>query len=555
VSAEPEGARGRGSDGGSLLEAPRRVVLVGRESVGKSELAAALSGAPSRSANYRGSTLAPESYAAGGLEVVDTPGLYRLSDREALGALLASRGQEDCTAVVVQATRLDEDLELLLPLAGGAPGVVVVTFADRMGDVVAAGVPALRRRLGVPVVALDARRRAGRELELLRQALEEPGPLPAAAPAEGMGWREAPRRTVLEHPVAGPLAGAALLLAPPLLAVWFALWSAAVTEPLVNRLLQPLTEPASRLPGAAATILAGDFGVLTMLPLLFVWAVPTVVMFSVLLGAYKASGLLDRVSSAVHPLLRPFGLAGRDLVRVVMGLGCNVPAVIATRSCSSCSRPAAVGAIAFGAACSYQLGATTAVLAAAGRPLLVLPFLLYLAVTTLLYTRLTAPRPARSALNVLMVEGCTYLVPPRPAAVWREARGTLASFFQQAVPVFLLISVAAATLDASGVLHAVTAALTPLLAMFNLPAESAAAITFAAVRKDGLLLLLQGEVATALTSAQLLTALYLGGTLLPCLVTALTVAREMSPGFAGRLLLRQATAASLFALVIAWGWP
>jgi Fe2+ transport system protein B len=56
-----------------------------------------------------------------------------------------------------------------------------------------------------------------------------------------------------------------------------------------------------------------------------------------------------------------------------------------------------------------------------------------------------------------------------------------------------------------------------------------------------------------------LTAVYLAGVLLPCLVTALTIAREQSWRFAAKLLTRQALAASVFAAALAWsgqwlGW-
>jgi ferrous iron transport protein B len=78
-----------------------------------------------------------------------------------------------------------------------------------------------------------------------------------------------------------------------------------------------------------------------------------------------------------------------------MGFGCNEPAVISTQACSSCSRGTCISAIAFGAACSYQLGATLGVFAAAGLPYLILPYLLFLSATTLVYVRLTAPREAR----------------------------------------------------------------------------------------------------------------------------------------------------------------
>ena len=49
------------------------------------------------------------------------------------------------------------------------------------------------------------------------------------------------------------------------------------------------------------------------------------------------------------------------------------------------------------------------------------------------------------------------------------------------------------------------------------------------------------------------TAVYLAGVLLPCLVTAITVAKELSPRYAGRMLLRQAAAAIGFSLLIGWG--
>ena len=103
-----------------------------------------------------------------------------------------------------------------------------------------------------------------------------------------------------------------------------------------------------------------------MLPFLLLYALPTVVVFTVLIEIYKSTGLIDRLSYALHPWLKPFGLGGRDLVRVVMGFGCNVPAVVATRSALSCSRCTCVSAISFGSACSYQLPATLAVFAASG---------------------------------------------------------------------------------------------------------------------------------------------------------------------------------------------
>ena len=73
------------------------------------------------------------------------------------------------------------------------------------------------------------------------------------------------------------------------------------------------------------------------------------------------------------------------------------------------------------------------------------------------------------------------------------------------------------------------------------------------MRKDGLLLLAEPGVARVLDDAQLLASLLLASGLVPCLVTALTIARERGAGVATTLLVRQAIGIVLLAAVISWG--
>jgi Fe2+ transport system protein B len=254
----------------------------------------------------------------------------------------------------------------------------------------------------------------------------------------------------------------------------------------------------------------------------------------------------------LHPLLRPFGLSGRDLVRVIMGFGCNVPAVINTRACASCTRQTCMGAIAFGSACSYQFGATLAVFSAASLPWLVVPYLLYLGLTTLIYTRLISPKAARSPQNSLVIEHRTFLEKPRLPVIWREAKGTLQQFFTNAMPIFGVISAIASVLDWLGVMPALAAVINPLMGIFRLPAEAALPVILASIRKDGLLLFAEPETLSLLAPSQILTGVYLAGVLLPCLVTALTIAREQSWPFALKLIGRQALAAVVFSLMLSW---
>ena len=155
-----------------------------------------------------------------------------------------------------------------------------------------------------------------------------------------------------------------LLFAPACLAVIQANALADSMNAPLSAALSPFISMLNALPGPLTATLAGDYGIVVMFPFLLLYALPTILIFSALIALYKSSGLLEHLSHNLHPLLRPFGLGGHDLVRVVMGFGCNVPAIVATRSCSSCTRGGCISAISFGSACSYQLPATLAVFAA-----------------------------------------------------------------------------------------------------------------------------------------------------------------------------------------------
>jgi Fe2+ transport system protein B len=299
--------------------------------------------------------------------------------------------------------------------------------------------------------------------------------------------------------------------------------------------------------------LTNDYGLLSMGPFLFVWAGPTMLIFAVILGVYKNTGLVTRMTVSLHPMMRRVGLSGRDLIRVVMGFGCNVPAVVNTRSCSDCTRCTTISAISFGSACSYQFPATLAVFAAVGMGWLVGPYLLVLAVTTFIYVGLIAPAEARQSTTV--VDRRTFLQWPDLKAVAREAWSALREFFAKALPVFVVITFVAAILDRLGVIDTLGAVLGPAMALFNLPAEAALTVVLASIRKDGIALLTAdgASTAAALSPVQVLVVVYLAGVLLPCLVTAFTVAREVSTRWALTMMARQAVAAVGFSVVIAWG--
>lgn len=530
------------------------VVVIGKESSGKSQLISSLTLRPAYVSNFRGSTISCEAYPGRSCTFIDTPGILRQSDTLTTRTALDRLDESDTVLLVLQATHIDDDLADLLPLAKGKQGFVVVTFWDKIerNALALQALANMSEATGLLFIPVDARNLSNEESSSILSAIDYPRQIIYDRIGVQAGWRINSPPTLLENHYFGPLLAIVLLLLPAILAVMIANNLAGLLDPIIKGLVTPMAEMLQGLPSPIRDLFLGRYGLLTMGPLLFVWSVPTVAFYAFFLGGYKASGLLDRITVAMHPIMRPFGLSGRDLVRVIMGFGCNVPAVVNTRACSACSRGSCIMAIAFGSACSYQLGATLAVFGAAGFPLLVVPYLLFLTTTTLIYTRLTASPQARSRLNVLVIERRVFLEWPRWSKIWQESRTTLVHFFKTAFPIFSLITVIASLLDWLGVINAMANMVSPLMALFHLPSNAALPIVLASIRKDGILLFAEQNTIATMTPGQILVGVYLAGVLLPCLVTALTIAREQSTRFVVKLMFRQMIAACCFSLILAW---
>ncbi|MEM1058686.1 MAG: nucleoside recognition domain-containing protein [Verrucomicrobiota bacterium] len=538
--------------------------MLGLESVGKTSLLDALSGRLAEASGFSGSTLHCRVYSEDDRDWIDTPGIVSGSDAATVKEALEALATAENVLLVLRAHRAQEELKHLLPLAGERKIALALTFRDRLA---AAGTEAYhqqldawRERLGVPVVLLDARRPGPLELAELRTAVDNASSVTrgdlSALPAFPARLRK-PSKQRFERALGFAPLSLLLLFGPAWLAVTQAnAFADSLYAPVMGALRAPL-DWLNGLPQPLPALLSGDYGVVAMFPFLLLYALPTILIFSAILALYKNTGLIDRLSYGLHPWLRPFGLGGRDLVRVVMGFGCNVPAVTATRSCPSCSRGACVSAISFGSACSYQLPATLAVFAAAGYVWLAPVYVGVLAVTTLIYLRLTTPIALRRASGNLLLPPLGNLHMPRWRAIWREVVQSMRDFFQMALPIFIGICFLAGLLQWSGILKLLSWAAQPVMALLRLPPEAASAVVLGSVRKDGLAIgLLEGDFSALKvpleSPVEVLTAVYLAGVLLPCLVTLLAVAREMRPAFALKMAGRQAAFAFAFAVIIAW---
>ncbi|MEM9079341.1 MAG: nucleoside recognition domain-containing protein [Verrucomicrobiota bacterium] len=538
-------------------------LVCGGESVGKTQLLASLTGKLPNPENFRGSTIACDTYRDGNLKWTDTPGILRESETSASRSALAHIQDADRVLLVARADRSAEELPPLLPALAGKPGFIVLTFEDHLPPQTAFPTNELAKALHVPVFLVNARNLKTEEAAAIRTTASTPVknlarfpspppktlPLPTPTASRNENW--------LERIASQPVMAFLLLFFPAALSIVYTNRLADWLASPLSQILAPALKAIAAWPSLPAALFGGNYGLLAMFPFLLLYAIPTIIVFSAILALYKSTGLIDRMSLALHPWLRPFGIGGRDLVRVVMGFGCNVPAIVSTRSCHSCSRGACVSAISFGSACSYQLPATLAVFAAAGMSGMGIVYLALLALTTLIYLRFTTPKVLRLATNKRLHTSSDSLTSPSWSSISREVASNLKQFVLMAFPIFIAICFAAAFLDWLGVLAALSQSLAPALILFNLPPEAATAVILGAIRKDGIAIGLldnsAGTLQVALgTPAQVLTAVYLAGVLLPCLVTVFTIAREMRWKFAVKLCTRQMLWASAFALLIAW---
>ena len=537
----------------SAIQMPA-VVLVGLESVGKSALFRALTGqATGDELNFRGSTIDVRTapLREHGAHVVDTPGIRAADDSDTTRLALDQIEQADTVLLVARGTHARQEVETLLsqlgPQLSQHKAALALTFADRSHSQLPAAVQSYTDSLGIPVALVNARQMAESERDTLLQAVATAVPF-SSPPKPMISLPDIPiiqpQTTLYERPGWGAplsLLTLFLLFAVP---VYLAYILADSLQPIIDTvLIEPLVNWFAPLATAVPLLyelLVGDYGVITLGWYSFLWAFPVVLFIGMSVAVTEEMGLKDRITASLDPWLRRIGLNGRDLVPVLTGYGCNVVALHQSRACSRCTREACASLIGYGSACSYQIGATLSIFAVAGYPTLFVPYLLLLFGVGAIHTRIWyKPLPFQTAVSLA---DRSFLQRPSGQAILWRVRAVLKQFLWQAMPIFLLMCAAGAILAYSGVLDWLAVGLSPLLGLIDLPGAVAPGVIFAIVRKDGLLILNQGEGAllASLSVGQLFVLVYLASTLTACLVTLWTARNELGGKVASKIAGRQA---------------
>ena len=349
----------------------KNVLLVGNPNVGKSVIFSRLTGVRTTVSNYPGTTI---SYTQGFLklgeekvEVIDVPGTYTLeptSEAEEIALKMLQSG--DRVINVVNATHLERSLYLTLQLLEkGFPLIVALNMWDETKHQgIHIDLEKLKTLLRVPVIPTVAL--TGEGIKNLVQNIPKAVSPNTSSRGRDERWaligniisqvqhiehRHHTWLDRLQDASVKPITGGIIAIIVLIFAFFVIRLIAEnliehVLDPLFNNLWAPIVLRVSAMLGGSGflhDIVVGEtaggtmnfvdsFGLITSglyVPLAMV--LPYVVSFYLMLSLLEDSGYLPRLAVLMDTVMHRLGLHGYAIIPTLLGFGCNVPAVLATR--------------------------------------------------------------------------------------------------------------------------------------------------------------------------------------------------------------------------------
>ena len=355
----------------------------------------------------------------------------------------------------------------------------------------------------------------------------------------------------LMHPVFGVVALGAILYG-----LFFVVFKVGtlVEGPLIGWFDQAIELIATRIPeGSLGFFAIQGFiqGIAGALGIVFPYLVPFLIGLAVL----EDIGYLPRAGYLIDGLMHRIGLHGKSVIPFILGYGCSVPAVMATRILDSRRDRFITAMLAVMVPCvarttiiyglvGYFLGPHLAfllyvinivVIAAAGKLL------------TLLFPRVTPG---------LILEIPSYKIPSAHvigAKVWLRVH----EFLHYAVPLLVLGSVAMSLLEYVDVNRYLNLALSPVTWSLGLPVVLGVPLILGIFRKElSLVMLFQAlgttQLAAILTAGQMMTYTLFVLFYIPCIATIAVLRRELGNAQTG-LVVATTTGIALVVALLARG--
>ncbi len=275
---------------------------------------------------------------------------------------------------------------------------------------------------------------------------------------------------------------------------------------------------------------------------------PYLLPFLIGLALLEDSGYLPRVAFLMDNLMHLLGLHGKSIIPFILGYGCSVPAVMATRILESPRDRLVVSMLAVLIPCSARSVIIFALVAYALGP--------YWALAVYFFNLLVIAVLGRISTWLLpeISPGLIMEIPeyrlPTWGNVWRKSWHSLKEFIVVAWPILIVGSLVLSLLKYYGLEAYVNEVTRPFTALLGLPAAVGVTLLFGIMRKELSLIMLSEALGTtqltdALTISQLLTFTIFVIFYIPCASTIAALSREV--GWKG------ATIAALCTLALATG--
>lgn len=259
-------------------------------------------------------------------------------------------------------------------------------------------------------------------------------------------------------------------------------------------------------------------------------ALPYVFLFYIILGITEDIGLLPRFVVNIQRILRFFHIPERGFICLMLGLGCTVPAISSTRIIKKREQRVSLIFLFAFVPCSSRLGIIFGIVAFYGGNELLIPFLVTIGISMLLWMGIMKI-VTKDNLDPILLELPVYRKPMMKNVV-QKSWLRMKDFVIVVIPLLVVGGVVYSFIDQIGITSVVVAPFAFITEdLLGLPAKTIIPILFGFIQKDltGAMLIsaIGGNIMTVLSPLQLLTFGLVTSIGMPCIIVLPAMQKEI----------------------------